>query len=197
MSVVRCPGRGVLGGDGPVNVIGIDPSLTCLGIARIDDGHTAVTRNRTKQNLGDLRDMSQRIRFLVGTSLKFAGAHIDLTVIESPYTPKHNAGAVLERAWLYGMLVDQFLQRGPVVAVAPMQRAKYAAGTGKAKKPEVLAAVRDAFPGIPLRDDNEADALALAAMGARHLGAPVDGTPTKAQLDAMDAVRWPIERRMQ
>ncbi|MBK0296274.1 hypothetical protein IAE22_29375 [Bacillus sp. S34] len=40
-------------------------------------------------------------------------------------------------------------------------------------------------------DDNVADSLALALMGARHLGRPLDGALTRDHLKAMGAPSWP------
>lgn len=176
-------------------VVGIDPSLTRTGVAVARDGAAAVGSVTSKPNGGGLVDTRDRIRFLVGGALVFAPRRIDLTVIEAPYLPRHGGGSVLERAWLYGLLVDQFLGRGPVASVPPAVRARYAGGAGNASKGDVLAAVRGAFPRIPLRNDDEADALALMAMGARHLGHPLDGEASAAQVAAMEKVAWPTGRK--
>lgn len=111
----------------------------------------------------------------------------------TPYVPQGGkaAGSVIERAWLWGFLVDQLVPRGHVVQVRTKTRAKYASGSGNADKKTVLAAVRESFPGVHVPDDNVADALALAAMGARWGGAPIDGALMKSQTDAMSAVVWP------
>lgn len=165
--------------------------MTATGIAMAVDGRVAVSRVRSAK-ADDLRGTRDRIRYVVGQVLRFAPASC-LTVIEAPIIPRHNAGAVLERAWLFGLLVDQLLLRGPVVEVRTKTRAKYATGNGNADKREVLAAVRATFPDVRVLDDNVADALALAGMGARWLGAPIDGALSKKQLAAMVAVRWPIK----
>jgi Holliday junction resolvasome RuvABC endonuclease subunit len=175
-----------------MNVLGIDPSLTMTGVASIVDGITTAGRIQTEPAKG-LADVDARIRYIVARTLRFAPDRC-LTVIERPYVPQGQgaAGQLVERAWLFGMLVDQLLLRGPVIEVRPTLRAKYAAGNGHAKKAAVLTAIREAFPNLRVRDDNEADALALAAMGARHLGEPIDGPGSKKQLEVMAAVAWPI-----
>jgi Holliday junction resolvasome RuvABC endonuclease subunit len=76
------------------------------------------------------------------------------------------------------------------VVVAPTQRAKYASGKGNASKDTVLLAVAARYPSVGVTDNNQADALVLAAMGARHLGHPVEESLPVVNLSAMDAVRW-------
>ena len=172
-------------------VLGVDSSLTCTGLATVGElGKVTAMRIPTKVTESSLHGLDKRIRYIVGSTLRFAPAEC-LTVIEAPYVPRHGSGQVVERAWLFGMLVDQLLLRGPVVQVRTKTRAKYASGDGNADKGRVLAAVREAFPAVRVRDDNEADAITLAAMGARFLGFPVDGSGSKKQLEAMTAVVWP------
>jgi Holliday junction resolvasome RuvABC endonuclease subunit len=179
-----------------MDVLGVDQSLTMTGLARrLADAAVETSRIPTvapeNPNLASTR---ARVRYITGGVLKFAPQHC-LSVIESPYIPRHNAGAVLDRAWLFGILVDQLMIRGPVAQVRTKTRAKYATGNGNADKAEVLAAMRERFPELTIADDNEADALALLSMGARFLGTPIDGAPTPYQLKAMTAVAWPDLRR--
>lgn len=179
-----------------MNVLGVDPSLRLSGVARVVDGVLSVTRIPTDK-VRTLREQRDQVRYIVGRVLKFAGTP-DLAVIESMYVPTRDgaqAGAVLERAWVWGLVVDQLFQRCPVVEVTTKQRAKYASGNGNADKAGVKAAIKAAYPNLRIRDDNEADAIALAAMGARHLGEPIDGDPTPKQSQVMAAVAWPIYQR--
>ena len=44
---------------------------------------------------------------------------------------------------------------------------------------------------LPFRDNNMVDGLALAAMGARHLGCPLETSLPSTHLDAMNGVLWP------
>lgn len=176
-----------------MNIIGIDPSFTATGLALYDGGSIELKRIRTEKPVDGLRGVRDRVRFVVGVALKFAGPDV-LTVIEAPIVVRGGRGGLqLERAWLFGFLVDQLMLRGPVVQVRPKTRAKYGSGNGNAGKPEVLAAMRATHPGLHIVDDNVADALALLAMGARWKGSPIDGAPSKKQLDAMTAVVWPTE----
>lgn len=182
-----------------MHVLGLDPSLRCTGASIVgDSGIVFPTRFPTTATSG-LLEQREQIRYIVGSVLRFAPAHDLLTVIERPYVPQGQGGAggLIERAWLFGMLVDQLSQRGPVVQVRAKTRAKYGAHNGNADKRAVKAAIREAFPNVKVRDDNEADSIALAAMGARHLGWPIDGAPSKAQTEAMAAVVWPTQMKEQ
>lgn len=177
-----------------LQVVGVDPSLTCTGVATVGASGVVATTRFPTEGSGSLLDVRTRVRYIVGSVLRFAPSGC-LSVIEAPYVPRHGGGQVLERAWLFGMLVDQLCLRGPVVQVRAKTRAKYGTGNGNAGKSDVLAAVRTAYPSVGVRDDNEADAIVLAAMGARYLGYPIDGQGSKKQLEAMTAVVWPgIER---
>jgi len=182
-----------------MDVIGVDQSLTLTGLSKVIDGdrslgdffrHVSVDRIRTEAGDGSLSGTRDRIRYIVGRTMRFAPSEC-LSVIEAPYIPRHNSGSVLERAWLFGFLVDQLLLRGPVVQVRTKTRAMYATGNGNATKAEVLAAMRASFPLMTIHDDNEADALALAAMGSRFLGTPIDGPINKKQQQAMTSTVWP------
>lgn len=173
-----------------IAVVGVDQSLTMTGLARIDGEQVTVHRVSSGPAVG-LQGTRDRIRYIVGQVLRFAPREC-FSVIEAPVIP-HNqqGGAVLERAWLFGLIVDQLMQRGPVVQVRPSTRAMYASDNGAAKKPEVLAAMRAKFPSLTIRDDNEADALAMACLGARYLGHPIDGPITKKMQQAMTSTVWP------
>ena len=178
-----------------MDILGVDQSLSMTGLARLDDAGITTDRIKTIPMNGGLSDDRQRIRYIVGRTLRFAPLEC-LTVIEAPYVPKGGkaAGSVTERAWLFGMLVDQLMIRGPVVQVRTKTRAMYATDNGNAEKPEVLAAMHAKFPDVVIRDDNEADALALLCMGARYLGRPIDGPESKKQSKAMTSVVWPSKQ---
>lgn len=181
-----------------IPVLGVDQSMTSTGLALVLEGgvrtRLVVTGPPAAPGLAGVRS---RVRYIVGRTLQFLGdadlapGRMVLTVIEAPLiTRRHQSGQILERAWLFGMLVDQLAMRGPVAQVRSSTRAKYATGNGKAEKPEVLAAMRAEHPAVPIADDNVADALALAALGARWTGAPIDGA-SKARTAAVAAVVWP------
>lgn len=152
--------------------VGIDPSLTCTGLAIINTvtGEITTRRVRTSNTGSSLRDRRDRIREAISGILAPIPTRVGVTVIETP-SHRQQYGAQNERVALFWWLVDQLMARGPVVEVAPPQRAKLATGSGRAGKDDVVAAIRAAHPGVPIPDDNVADALALADAGAHWLGA--------------------------
>lgn len=104
-----------------------------------------------------------------------------------------------ERAGLFWRITQYLVRRGDAVAkVAPKTRAKYAAGSGSADKKQVVDEVAASMPFTHVRDHNIADALALAAMGWRWLGRPVDTSSAvleRKKNEAVRAVRWPEARK--
>ena len=176
-------------------VVGIDPSLTCTGVAVAgDDGVIATGRARTQPpTVTTVRSRRRRIRMALSQTLLLVPQRIDLVVIEAP-SPRSQLGQHNERVGLYWLLVDQLLSRSDVVEVLPPTRALYATGNGRADKALVKGSMRAAFPHGPVPDDNVADALALALMGLRHLGSPLDGELTKDHLRAMGTPSWPTTK---
>lgn len=173
-------------------VVGIDPSLSCTGIVTADDwgGITTARAKTSTPPTSTLRARRRRARMALSRILAALPPHVDLFVIESP-SPRSQHGSHNDRVGLYWLLVDQLLARADVAEVSPKTRAKYATGNGNSDKAAVKTAMRSAFPHVPVPDDNVADALALALMGLRHRGSPLDGELTQKHLDAMDAPSWP------
>ena len=173
-------------------VTGLDLSLTATGITVIDGSDITTSRARTDSCDDDVRMVRKRIRtahHLIMQRLPESG----LFVIEGPsYNSKF--GKPHERAGLWWMVVDSVLTRGEVAVVPPQSRAMYATGSGAANKAAVRAAMRAAFPGVQIPDDNVADSLALALMGSRHLGHLLDGALPKKHLEAMSKVLWPTTK---
>lgn len=171
--------------------VGIDPSLACTGVAIIDTTSGRITTQRviTPNMGGDLRARRDRLRRAIAGTLAPIGPVVGVTVIEVPFAAKQ-FGAHDQRLALYWWLVDQLLARGPVVEVKPPQRAKLATGRGNDSKKTVLTAMRTAYPEVRIPDDNVADALALAAAGARWLGHPTQAyTPDQEAVYAR--LDWP------
>ena len=124
----------------------------------------------------------------------------DLVVVEGPSLGS-TTPYTWDRAGLWWLVVARLTANGiPVAEVSPSTLKTYALGKGSGKgtgKDAVLAnAVRRYEDHAPeLANNNEADALLVADMGARRLGRPLTElghTHTRA----LAAVRWPenIER---
>ena len=178
-----------------MTVVGIDLSLTCTGIAIAKYGTiTETTTVKSKGARGDsLEDRRMRllgIRMGIEEILHPRRRTIDLIVIEAPSFGSVG-GSQHDRSGLWWQLVDEWIDYG-IAQVTPMQRAKYGTGKGNSAKADVHAAVKANYAreDLPIRTNDEADAVLLAAMGARHLERPVD-VVTPEQLAAMDKVDWP------
>lgn len=171
--------------------VGIDPSLTCTGIAMIDttNGHVVTRRFKTRPAGASLKARRNRLREAVAGILAPIPTRVVVSVIEVPAFGRQ-FGALGERVALYWWLVDQLMARGPVVEVSPSQRAKLATGHGNASKDDVVTAIRALFPDAWIPDDNVADAMALAWAGATWLGADMP-VYTPAQTDVFTRLSWP------
>ncbi len=181
-----------------MKVVGLDLSLTSTGVAVINDGDIALRRIRSKgtktATLAERRDRLARIADEVPM------LDIDLVVIEGPSYGQHRQGGQHDRAGLWWLLVDMYLtaindpetgEPTRVAEVPPAVRSKYATGKGNAPKDHVLASVVRRYPDVTVDGNDTADALVLAAMGARALGQPIETSLPAAHLAAMDAVAWP------
>lgn len=182
-------------------VLGVDPSLTCTGVALVEFGPYAdgclperweTARARWRADAPTNVDGERRrIRYMLREVLAIAPARIDLSIVEGPAPHAKFRGKPDEMGGFRWMLIDQLLSRGPVAVIDPMTRALLATGYGRSKKPAVLAAVQAAFPGAHVPDHNVADAVTLAGAGAAQLGLPV--SYGDAQIKAHAKVAWPVE----
>lgn len=173
-------------------IIGIDPSLTGTGIARVDTDDRLVAETWTVTSKGkagdDLATRRRRLRDLI-MAIRRAVHVPDLVLIEAPaYSSR--TGHMHDRSGLWWLLVDELALMAPVVEVTAGGVKKYATGKGNAGKDEVLLAVARRYPHVDVRDNNQADALVLAAMGADHAGTPLVELP-KVHREALAKVAWP------
>lgn len=178
-------------------IIGLDLSLTSTGVAVVNHSPTfgttaAVDSIQSKgKATATLTDRSTRLRGLVGKITDHA-RNADLIVIEGPSFGQARQGGQHDRAGLWWLTVARLTGLGlTVVEVAPATRAKYATGKGNAGKDAVLAAVVRRYADVDVTGNDEADALVLAAMGARWAGHPIDDPLPALQLAAMAKPQWP------
>lgn len=180
-------------------VIGIDLSLTATGLADLDldsltfdNVHTFGTKGKRGDKYAQRGD---RLRGMADYIYRWATAgplDPELVVIEGPAFG-NTKGSQFDRSGLWWLVVDKFQSEGiRVLVVPPKTRAKYATGNGNSGKDVVLAhAIEQYVPildGRGIANDNEADAVVLAAMGARYLGYPVEEELPESNLDAMSGV---------
>jgi len=188
-----------------VNVLGIDTSITCTGLASVDlvdKGWSAIVSIRSKApatpkkprgkgNLPPTLDQRhERLAKLANDIVSWPEVRPTLAVIEGP-AYSSGVGSMHDRSGLWWMVVQRLLfMEIPVVEVTPAKRAKYATGKGTVDKDVVMAAVVRRYLDYEVTNNNEADALILAMMGARLLGCPLDDPPQK-NLEAMAGIELP------
>jgi crossover junction endodeoxyribonuclease RuvC len=185
-----------------VRVTGLDLSLTGSGVVTIEtadaSGFAAWRAAVEEYGSGtvDQHDMADRGRRLrsIATPVIRAARGSDLIVVEDLYMGS-GTGGQLDRAGLFWLVCATLTAEGHTVAVVTNNHLKmYALGKGAGKgtdKDYVLAAVVRRYPTVAVQSNNTADALVLAAMGARHLGSPIDPDLPETHLRAMRAVHWP------
>lgn len=179
-----------------MTIAGLDLSLTSTGIAVIyGNGTIGTHRIQSKGKKGaSIAGTAQRIEGIVQSAIGLVADEgrlaCTLAVIEAP-SYGSTMGSQHERGGLWWSVAIALERMGvPIATVSPQGRAKYATGKGNAGKDEVLAAVIKRYTEADVAGNDIADAVVLAAMGARHLGMPVDDVPMK-NLEAMAGAKWP------
>jgi Holliday junction resolvasome RuvABC endonuclease subunit len=172
-------------------VVGLDPSLSAFGVAAVEGGRVVNAASLTSGR----ETGHARVEGLIERVANWTRGAV-LVVIEGP-SYGSTGGKPHERAGLWWSITQELWRDGVGYAVvSPRTRAKYATGNGNAGKADVLAAASVRFDLGQITDDNVADALTLAAMGARQLLEPIDRLDSDDPLTpkrqaALDAVVWP------
>lgn len=174
--------------DPAAHVIGLDLSLTTTGIAGRD--WTRLLKPpatiAAAGGLTRLRWITEAVRDHIATVP--AGT---LVAVEGPsYGSAAGQQGHHERAGLWWMVYDAVdRDHWPIAVIPPASLKRYATGKGNASKDAVLLAAAKRFPWFG-GDNNQADALWLAAMAADHLGHPIATMPATHRA-ALDGVTWP------
>lgn len=173
-------------------VVGLDPSLTCTGLAvRDHDGVITLHRVQSEGRKGD--DWEARCLRLERLTARIvehvpAGA---LVVIEGPAYAARST-SVHDRAGLWWSVYRELRTAGhPLLVVTPNQRMMYATGKGRADKDQVTAAAVRRYLDLPIAKNDEADAVIFMAMGLRMLGHPLEPSLPKTHLRALDKLALP------
>jgi crossover junction endodeoxyribonuclease RuvC len=170
-------------------VVGIDASLTGSGIASTAGwcttiGAPGVTTLPVAERADAIKTLAAKILLELGTP--------DLVLIEGPsYSSKGGGGH--ERSGLWWWIVERVAswETTAIAEVPPSLVKKYATGKGQAKKEQMVDAVARRFPWFETKgDNNQVDAVVLAAMGADYLGTPLAPMPATHR-SALDKVAWP------
>lgn len=186
---------------------GLDLSLTGSGIVLVqtllppDAPHTRVRLDRigSKPTGRSIRERSARLRGQTAQIIDAVcayGAPALVAVEDLPQGIKAS-GSVHDRAGLWWLVLARLDANGvPCVQVQPSQLKQHALGKGGGAgtdKDYVLSAVIRRYGHLIARDaisNDEADALVLADMAARHLGHALVDLP-QTHLRAMGTVPWP------
>lgn len=178
-------------------IVGLDFSLTATGVCAITDAEAEciTVGSRREQTWWEFPNRVEQIAVDIHEWLgeERQGSAI---VIESPaFGAKSSA---LDRMfggwWLFARALGR-LGYDPPLLVSPSQVKKFATSKGNASKRDVERAVWRRYPDVELRDDNQADALVLAAIGSAAYGEPFNGALTKYQQEVVEAVRLGTEKK--
>ena len=189
-------------------VLGIDTSLTATGLARIDVGPSiregvefsistaTVSAPPPRKNDKSKTAMARRVMALrseIESAIVDAddianGFKPDLIAVESlAYGAKGASAWVLP--WVFGCVCELAVVYGiPLIEVTPNQRAKYVAGAGNADKDTVMLAAVKRWPEADIRNNNEADAAGVGAVGCHFLNLPIVHV-SKYHEEVMAAIR--------
>ena len=173
-------------------VIGLDLSLTASGFAwfAVDAPPYATTIPSKGKTADSLLDRSVRLETIAQRILNSMPEGIPAPLVAVAIeTPAHNqtSGHHHDRSGLWWLTVSALLGQGyNVYEVSTTQVKKYATGKGNASKMEVMAAAIKRYPDLDIANDNEADAVVLAAFLARALGDPIEESLPQANLAALD-----------
>lgn len=193
-----------------MRVVGLDISLSSTGFADITNLYPDAVRYglrsrsiATEASGTSLRGIHSRMSEISDriTRLIYSGDHTpSLAVVEGPSMASLNGSHNLSGNWwrVVGRLLDNGI---PVVQVAPGSLKLYATGSGSMRGPSkvtkqmIVNAVNDRYDvgdvRLRAKDNDRADAIVLAAIGARLLGHPIDPTIPPANLRALTKIRLP------
>jgi Holliday junction resolvasome RuvABC endonuclease subunit len=147
-------------------VAGLDLALEKTGVAH-PDGTTSRITTLASQTYGE------RLTHIRRTIKTFRGA--DLLVIED--LPKNVRFGGVDLGMVHGVVRTAIYEWGtPALFVPPGSLKSYAAGKGNASKTDIGHELIKRFD-VDIRDDNEADAFVLRAIGLDLLGHPLVKMP--------------------
>lgn len=162
----------------PLQVLGLDLSLTATGIA-LPDGTTHTIKTK-------LADGDQRLAH-ISHAINVVCSGIDLAVIED--LPVHGKSAGIT-GMVHGVARTALIEAGiPYALISPATLKAFATGAGNGDKTAMaMAAFKRA--GVEFGDDNQCDAWWLRAAGHQHLGQPLVTLPA-AQVERLVKAKWP------
>lgn len=184
-----------------INVVGLDLSLACPGLARLTyspGGNQWVAETWSKKSKGH-RDDTLPLRWdrilKSAVNIREWCLPCDFAAVESPAYSRVG-GSQHDRSGLWWQVVRTFVALGiPIVEVPSTTVKKWATNNGGADKAAVASRMSLMW-GLPLANADEGDALALASIGAQLLELPFpDEVPAyrKAALSKLVVPGNPLE----
>ena len=166
--------------------IGLDMSLAATGVAVITGNEVMLQTIVTDKN--DFTCSEERISFIVSKVITLISATTCNICIERPIVHGvHKQGSTLLFE-LSGVLKNKlWLERHIWDYVYPVQVKKFATGSGRAEKKDVIDAVIRKWSVNP-EDDNQADAMALAKI-AQALDRAYSTPLEDYQAEVLNAIR--------
>jgi len=177
-----------------MKVIGLDLSLTSTGWATWDDHEDPALEFGTFGEGGHREDtLTMRQRRIVRATDRVTALaqYADLAVVEA-HSFAGKGGSQHDRSGLWWIAVNDLMSFGvPVLEVAPSSLKQYVTGKGNASKMDMVLAQARRFPHLPIKKDDEADALGLVLIGLRILDpqTTLDGALTAAQAKSFEKIR--------
>jgi len=191
----------------PIHIAALDLSLARTGWASVrvmEDGieldHGALPTTAVPPGSPDYYPLTlARIRRLIDRILEEIMVHdhgneaLYIAIEAASYgTSREKAAQADARAGLRWMVYNHLEPVADVVVLIPPASLKlYVTGKGRADKRAIIEAIRAAFPDRWITDDNEADAIGLAAMVARKMGYPIDAFEQPWHSTALRGMTWP------
>lgn len=169
------------------HIIGLDPSFTATGVAKIDGESVAFRTLPPARGTGLERAVEVRENIL---SAIYPGCA--MVVIEGLAFSRNDPSSQ-ERAFLHYSVREHLKDLGiACYVVPPTTLKKFVTGKGVAEKNLMLLEVYKRW-GISANNDNEADSIGLAMIGACIAGQRQPATA--AQREALDAILNPKPKK--
>lgn len=188
-------------------VVGIDISMTSTGIACSDRVCTIESVGQDGASVSEwadrIEDMASEICDRAQSMIPFSRVDLQnelkFVVIEGPSYGNGMVRYAHERAGLYWAIVIGLKKRGiTVYTVPPKTVKKVLSGNGAAKKPEQLANARKYFgTDLTIKNDDEADALGLMAIGIYWTGHGIPLRMSPSRFKAPSIIYPPWDGRSQ
>lgn len=180
--------------DSPI-AIGFDLSLTSAGVGVVGPGQIDTYSFGRKGKISESLEVRlDRLETLADQCVNVIANYMEWPLVATIEDAFNSAqGSAHDRAGLFWFVVKRLHDRRiPTVLVHNAKVKIYATGRGSGlSKDEVLLATVRRHPNAPIENNDQADAVNLALMGARLIGQPVDETPPKTHLRAMEGLSHP------